>query len=138
MPDTATDIADKSAIALSGLCIVHCILPILLSLILPYFAGLSYLTDEAFHLWLIIFVVPLSLFTISWGYRQHRNKKTLILALIGLMLIIVSAAIGHDTFGHTAEVLISIAGSTLIVWGHLKNMKLRNTKFKNGRLSAVS
>ncbi|TRY33746.1 MerC domain-containing protein [Aliiglaciecola sp. M165] len=125
MHDRPADIADKSAIILSGLCIVHCLLPILLSLIVPYLAGLAFLTDEAFHLWTMIFIVPISAFAIGWGYYQHRNSVILTLALVGLSMIIVAATVGHDLLGHTYEVMITVVGSLFVVYGHIKNIQLR-------------
>jgi hypothetical protein len=114
----SADFADKSAIVLSGICIAHCILPILLSLIIPYFAGFAFLTDDVFHLWLLLFVVPISMLAIGWGYYQHRSGLTLTLALTGLCMIFFAATYGHDMFGHGVEVLLSSLGSILVVFGH--------------------
>lgn len=125
MHDRQADIADKSAIVLSGICIIHCLLPMLLSLIVPYVAGLAFLTAEAFHLWMMVFIVPVSVFAIGWGYHQHRNTRILILALVGLSMLIVAATVGHTLFGHIYEVIITVVGSTLVVFGHIKNLKLR-------------
>lgn len=127
MHDRPADIADKSAIVLSGICIVHCLLPILLSLIIPYLAGLSFLTDEAFHVWTLVFIVPISIFAIGWGFYQHRNTPILAIALIGLSMIVMATLVGHDLFGHTYEVMLTIIGSLLIVYGHFKNLKLRKS-----------
>jgi hypothetical protein len=41
-------------------------------------------------------------------------------------MIFFAATYGHDMFGHGVEVLLSSLGSILVVFGHLRNLKLRN------------
>lgn len=125
----SADYADKSAIVLSGICMLHCILPILLALLLPYYVGSSILTNESLHIWAIVLVVPVSTYAIIRGFQKHRSLMVLKLASVGLLMLIFAAAFGHDLLGHTIEIIMTIIGSLLIILGHLRNAKLRNSAF---------
>lgn len=120
------DIADKSAITLSILCLAHCALPIILYFAIPFFAGLAMLTDEIFHVWLLVLIMPISLVAIGLGYRRHRNATTLALALLGLGMISTATMVGHDLIGHSLEIALTALGSVLVIYGHIRNIKLRN------------
>jgi acid stress-induced BolA-like protein IbaG/YrbA len=63
---------DKIAISLSTLCVIHCLsLPLLVAL-LPSFTVLS-LHGEAFHFWMVVAVIPISLFALQMGCKKHKT-----------------------------------------------------------------
>jgi hypothetical protein len=63
---------DKIAISLSTLCVIHCLsLPLLVAL-LPSFTVLS-LHGEAFHFWMVVAVIPISLFALQMGCKKHKK-----------------------------------------------------------------
>ena len=59
------------------------------------------------------------------GFLRHRNWMTLVVATIGLVLVVVAATLGHDLFGHEIEVVMTVIGSAMLVYGHIRNIKFR-------------
>ncbi len=118
--------ADKAAIGLSILCTLHClILPILLVLT-PAMTGLFAFSDEAFHLWLLFAVLPISTFAVTAGYMHHRKFRVSAISILGMALLIIAAVFGHDWLGETGEVVFTVIGSLLVAIGHFQNLKFRH------------
>lgn len=122
------DAGDKTAIILSFLCALHCtVLPIVL-ILLPSISGLLAFDPEALHLWLIFAVIPISLYAVISGYRYHSNKNILAISVIGMILLVAAVIFGHDILNGKGEVILTLAGSLLVMLGHLRNFKLRRNK----------
>jgi hypothetical protein len=121
-------LSDKLAIGFSIVCVAHClVLPILL-ILLPPFSGLFALDDEMFHQWMLYAVLPISIAALMMGYLHHRSFKVFVVGSIGLALIILSTALGHDVLGKTGEVVLSMLGSMIIAFGHFRNYQLSSAK----------
>lgn len=117
--------ADRTAIILSTLCVVHCIaLPIIL-IAIPTVNGLAFFSDETFHLWLLYGVIPISVGAIGLGYLHHRSTQVLAFAALGLTILMLVSIVGHDILSHGGEVVASVIGSVLIAFAHLKNLHHR-------------
>ena len=125
----SNSVADKFAILLSSLCLLHCVLTPFLLISVPYLAGFAFLKDEALHIWLLCLVVPASIIAIGFGYTQHKNNTTLMLAFSGIAVLVGAVTIGHEMFGHEAETIMTVIGSILVVSGHVKNLKLRASRY---------
>ena len=124
-------LGDKTAIALSVICIVHCtVLPVLLILLPPVSAFLSF-NDELFHLWLLAAVIPISLLAIMTGYVHHKNGHVIMIGLLGLTLLILAVVFGHDILGGYGEVVLTIAGSVVIAYSHYQNFRQRRLAHNN-------
>lgn len=120
---TLQSISDKAAIGLSFLCTLHCLaLPIFLTL-LPSIAAL-HLDDERFHLWMLLAVVPLSLFALTAGYRRHQSYRLLLLGGFGLVMMVSAVLWGHEWFGEFGEKGLTLTGALLLAWGHFNNYRL--------------
>ncbi|CAD5248429.1 conserved membrane hypothetical protein [Alteromonas sp. 38] len=118
-------ISDKTAIALSMLCVVHCLLLPVLLLLLPPLAGVLALDDELFHKTLLFFVVPISVIALMMGYFYHRNHTMLLVGGVGLSLLILAVVLGHDVLGEYGEVALTVIGSSFIAFSHIRNLRLR-------------
>lgn len=115
--------ADKTAIGLSLLCAIHCLtLPVAVAL-LPSAAALG-LSDEWFHRVLLVFVLPVSIYALIAGWRKHGNQRILAVGIAGLIVLIIAAAGGHEMFGETGERLVTVVGSLLVAYSHLRNFRL--------------
>ena len=123
---TTRALSDKLAISLSVLCTFHCLaLPSLLVLMPSFFANT--LGSEAFHLWMILLVIPVSLYAMTLGCQQH--KKTAVLFACGLgLLLLLAALFGEDHFGELGEKLLTTLGSACLFFGHLLNYRLCQKK----------
>ncbi len=124
---TASTHFDKAAIGLSLICAVHCLLLPVALVILPTLAASTF-SDERFHQWMLMAVLPTSLLALTLGCRRHRNMSVMALGLPGLAILTLTAFFGHDLLGESGEKIVSLLGASLIACGHLRN----RTLCKNG------
>ncbi|NVK56778.1 MAG: MerC domain-containing protein [Alteromonadaceae bacterium] len=116
------------AIALSSLCVIHCLATPLLVIILPSVGTLFMNNHEFFHEVILFFVLPVGLVALLAGYRHHRNRGVLTIGLIGLSLLLFTALFGHDTLGEAGEIVMTILASLIIAAAHLRNFRLSQVK----------
>ncbi len=123
-----SDALDKAAVALSGLCLLHCLLlPIIITL-LPF---LDQFSDRHLHAEILIIVLPLSLIALTIGFRRHADKRVVGLGFAGLLLLLVGATLAHSLYGVVADRTLTITGSVILALAHYRNSRLsrgcRNT-----------
>ena len=116
-------LADKAGITLSLLCAVHCMALPLLIVLVPSIAVLG-LQDEAFHFWMVIAVIPTSAFALTMGCKKHKHFRLLAIGAVGLGLLIIAAFFGHDLLGEFWEKALTVAGASVIAFGHFYNYSL--------------
>lgn len=111
---------DLLSIGISGVCAIHCLaLPLIITL-LPALASTP-LSEEHFHQFLALTVIPLSSLALFLGCRQHRDWKLLLVAGPGLFLLGFTALLGHDYLGENGEKLFTLVGATLLAYSHFLN-----------------
>lgn len=121
--NTTQAVTDKLAIGLSLGCAIHCLfLPILLVL-LPSMAVLQ-LDNEAFHFWMLVAVIPTSIYALTLGCKQHKRYRLLILGFIGLALLILALALGEERIGEAGEKILTVIGASFVAFGHWFNYRL--------------
>jgi hypothetical protein len=110
---------DIGAMALSGLCVAHCLaLPLVVTLI-PL-GALHGLDDTRFHWVMLLFALPLSLFGLAHGFHRHRRMLLPIIGGVGLLLMAwdlmpaVSGAHGHP---------LTLPGVLLVALAHGLNIR---------------
>ena len=118
-----TPAGDKLAIGLSLTCALHCLfVPVVVSLYPSTItAGLQ---DERIHLALLVFVIPISVFSLTMGCRLHKKLPVISLGVVGIFVLIFSALLGHEMGGRSLEVTGTLLGSGLVACSHLLNFKL--------------
>ncbi len=115
--------ADRLAVVLSGLCILHCLaIPVLL--VSGQMLGGLVATDEHFHELLLIALLPVSALAFGYGYRRHQNRSVLYRGAFGMLIITLAATLAHDLTGAVTESLINIAGSVILIFAHRDNLRL--------------
>jgi len=120
-------ISDKAAISLSLLCTVHCLALPLIAVFLPAIAAMPF-ADEAFHLWLLVAVVPTSAYALTLGCKKHQRYRVVVTGAVGLLTLIAAAVFGHDLLGETGEKALTVAGTIIIAFGHIWNYRLCQSK----------
>ena len=115
-------ISDKTAISLSILCALHCLALPVLVVMLPSLTAWNLASEEA-HLWLLVAVIPISVYALTMGCRKHRQFNIMFLGLIGLALLIIAAWLGHDILGEIGEKTILTIGAAVIALSHLLNQR---------------
>ena len=118
-------IIDNLGITISSVCALHCVLLPAIFIIAPY----SFLASHEFHEALIYFILPCAAIAFILGCRKHGDVKVAIMGTLGVMLL-ASSLLFHDIFHadeHSEElitVLITVAGSLMLIVSHLRNRKL--------------
>lgn len=115
-------LTDKAAIGLSLLCTFHCLALPLILVWLPSIATLQ-LDNEAFHLWMVLAVIPASAYALTIGCKQHKRYHLLVVGLIGLVCLI-SALAFESLLGETGEKILTVLGAAIITYGHIRNYRL--------------
>lgn len=114
---------DRTAIGLSGVCAMHCLLLPLGVAMMPALSA-TLLGDEAFHRLLLIAVLPSSLLALALGCRKHGRPDVLLTGLVGLILLSLAAFFGHELFGEIGEKAATVLGALIIAIGHIRNQSL--------------
>ena len=114
-------IFDHAAIALSGLCLVHCLLLPIIILLLPL---LNYVNATHFHAQMLLVVMPVSLFAFVLGYRHHRNHAIIAWGTTGIAILAFDGTVAHASYGALADTLMTIAGSIVLATSHYMNNRL--------------
>ena len=114
--------ADKASITLSLACMIHCLLmPSFLVLTSGFFA-LS-IDNEFIHKAFLIIVLPVSLYALITGYRNHKTISYFYLGTLGLWLLVFAVFFGDGVFGELAEKSLTLLGSIIVASAHYKNYK---------------
>ena len=113
-------IADKSAIVLSFLCALHCLL--LPAAIVLYPSTLSFLPgDESVHLALLFVVIPISAYALIKGGKVHKSRKVFITGISGLLVLVAAVVFGHNMLGEFGEKILTVLGSIIVIIAHIQN-----------------
>ncbi len=122
-------IADVSAVGLSSLCLVHCLmLPVVVS-VYPATIALT-LSDEVFHVFMVLMAIPISVFALFFGCRSHRSYSVGLTGALGIGLLFMSAFLPHELAGETGERLLTVSGALSLSVSHILNFRLcRSIKY---------
>ena len=113
-------IADKSAIVLSFLCALHCLL--LPAAIVLYPSTLGFLPgDESVHFALLFVVIPISAYALVKGGKVHKSRKVFITGISGLLVLVAAVVLGHDILGEIGEKILTVLGSIIVIIAHVQN-----------------
>lgn len=122
---------DRFAIALSGICAIHCIaLPIVASLIPLLTTTMNHgnsLHEFWFHQFILIFILPVSVFALITGYRCHQQLAPMLIGGIGLVILVITAlfaevSISQQIIPQSGETILTILGGIIHAAGHIGNV----------------
>ena len=113
---------DQIAIALSAICIVHCLTVPILVAVLPL-AAISLGSDVHFHSLMLWLVVPTSLVGFALGFRIHRKAPIVVLGLVGIVVLAAAAVWGHSSWTESYEILVSVVASLILGAAHWLNFR---------------
>ena len=113
-------VADKSAIALSFFCALHCLL--LPAAIALYPTTLGFLPgDESVHFALLFVVIQISAYALIKGGKVHKSRKVFITGISGLLVLVAAVILGHDMLGEIGEKILTVLGSIIVIIAHAQN-----------------
>lgn len=122
---------DRFAIVLSGICAIHCIaLPIVASLMPLLATTIQHgydLHEFWFHQFILVFILPISLFALVAGYRCHKEFTPIVIGGIGIGILVFTALfaealISNHIILHSGETILTIIGGIVHAIGHVLNV----------------
>lgn len=113
--------SDKFAMSFSIICLIHCLFAPSI-IIFSYSSIALSLESELIHKAILLLTVPVSIFAISLGYKNHTNNSIIYIGIAGLTILIAALLIG-DVIGESAELILTMLGSLMVIVCHYKNYK---------------
>ncbi len=109
---------DNAAVALSGICLLHCLtLPILIAA-LPILGRY----DEAhFHAQMLLVALPVSLIAFMMGFRRHHVRSVIAWGMIGMLLLAFGATVVHSSYGIVADRIVTVCAALILAFAHYFN-----------------
>ena len=114
--------SDKFAMSFSAICMIHCLFAPSL-IVLSYSSLALTLESELIHRVILLITIPVSIFAISLGYKNHTNNSIILTGIAGLTILISALLIG-ESIGENAELIMTIIGSMLVITCHYRNYKI--------------
>ena len=112
--------SDKVAITLSAVCVIHCFFAP--SFIILTSGILSFSIDNEFvHFLILLVAVPVNIFALYLGYKNHKNLSFLPFGIIGLFTLISAVLLGEAALGEMGERALTLLGSLLVAYSHFRN-----------------
>ena len=116
---------DRLGVGASVVCLVHCLLtPLVLVGAAAFGAQVGHGAHLGFHVVVLALALPLALASAWPGYREHRRRAVPLLLGAGALLFVLNIAL-HDAVGEAGVLVLSVAGSLLLVAGHVVNYRAR-------------
>ena len=113
--------SDRFAMGISMACVIHCFFAP--SLIVMSYGFLSFSVDsEIVHLVLLLTTIPISLFALGLGYKNHKVLLYLLIGITGLS-VLTAAYLLEDVFSQPLERFVTSLGASIIALSHFKNYK---------------
>ena len=113
---------DRVAIALSTICIVHCLaMPFVIALLPVTAFALG--GDGHFHSLMLWFVVPTSVLGFGLGARVHRRVDIVAMGALAIAALAAAALWGHGTWDPSVEVLANVVASLALAAAHWRNFR---------------
>lgn len=119
---------DKFGMGISVVCLIHCLAVPLLMTFWPFLGFIDIhhhvsidasVYEESVHLFLLLFILPISWFSWFSGYQKHGSKGVLLSGVLGLALIVLA-------FGYSESNLhayVTCCGSFLMLVAHTLNLR---------------
>ena len=111
---------DRLAITVSVACVLHCFFVpsfiILSSGIMPFA-----LDNEIIHKLIVLIAVPVSIFSLYLGHKNHNTLSFIPAGIFGLILLIIAVVLGEDILGDSGEKGLTLLGSIFVAYAHYKN-----------------
>jgi|TARA_B110000459_G_scaffold201326_1_gene251756 hypothetical protein len=111
---------DKFAMTLSLVCVAHCFF--VPSFIILTSSFLSFSIDNEFiHKAIVLIAVPVSIYALTLGYRNHKTTSFIPAGIFGLLTLIVAVLLGENILGESGERGLTLFGSVVIAYSHFRN-----------------
>ena len=114
---------DKFAMSLSLVCVLHCLF------VPAFFIAISstsamVIDNEFVHYILLVITVPVSLYALSKGLKNHKKQLIYIIGLVGLILFTLAIVFGKLFLGELGEKVLTIIASIFVIYAHYQNFTI--------------
>ena len=109
---TTQEYSDKTAISLSLICVAHCLFMPSFLVLLSSYISFSY-DNELVHYLVLSMAIPLSLYALITGVRNHKTYSYFLLGLLGLLCLIFAISLGVQIWGELGEKSFTTIGALL-------------------------
>jgi hypothetical protein len=120
---TLTNSLDKSAITLSVLCLAHCLVLPLITVLLPTMIATA-MNQELFHILMVVCVLPISIYALTMGCKKHNKLSIGLYGALGLTILVSALVFGESDLGEIGEKGLTTLGALVIAFAHYQNYKL--------------
>ena len=111
---------DKFAMSLSMICLIHCLFAPSFIILTSAFLSFSY-DNEFMHKMILLLAVPISIFALIMGYKNHKTISFLLIGILGLLILILAVLLGERVLGEYGEKGLTLLGSIFVTYSHFKN-----------------
>ena len=108
---------DRLGVIISGLCLLHCLLAIVL--VAGLGLGSQFLLSPAIHKYGLVLAMIVAAVAIGLGALHHKRILPAAVAMGGLMFMGGALASGHGWM----EAALTVIGVILVAFGHIKNLR---------------
>jgi len=85
------------------------------------------LEGEAFHGWILLTVLPMSVCALILGCRKHRLYRYMIIGSLGLLLLVLGVALSY-LIGEVGERIFTVLGACMLGFSHFNNYQICEQK----------
>tara|TARA_B100001057_G_scaffold63371_1_gene56913 strand:- start:15825 stop:16151 length:327 start_codon:yes stop_codon:yes gene_type:complete len=79
--------------------------------------------NESIHYFILFFAVPVSLFALNRGYKNHKTKNLFLIGITGILILLAAIMLPDSSYQEQLEKALTVLGSILVVYAHYKNYK---------------
>lgn len=115
--------SDKAAMTISLVCVLHCFFVPSFVIFGSGFLSLTF-DNELVHYIIILIALPVSIFALYTGYKNHKSISPLPYGIFGLMILIAAVLLGEEIIGELGEQVLTLLGATLVAFAHYQNYQL--------------
>lgn len=111
---------DKFAATISLACAIHCFF-------MPSFfivtSGVLFtsIDNELIHKIILLIAIPVSLYALGLGYKNHKILSFLFIGIGGLLILVSAVILGESFLDESGEKITTLTGSILVCYAHFKN-----------------
>jgi predicted permease len=85
--------------------------------------SLSY-NNELIHYGILFIAIPVSIYALVTGVRNHNSYSYLYFGLLGILTLILAVTLGAQIWGEAGEKILTTIGALLVAISHFKNYRL--------------
>ena len=110
---------DKVAATISLACAIHCFFVPSFFIITSGFIFTS-IDNELIHKIIILIALPVSLYALTLGYKNHNIISFAYIGISGLLALSMAVLLGESLLGESGEKIMTLVGSVSVCYAHFK------------------